>query len=172
MPCFCSVVRTGRSGRGWADTAHATELQSGFCSVVRIGRSGRGSSAAPSFLRLLRFFAAKPGPARFRSGEGVFIHRCHRCSQMREKTGRGQEIVSWPGPHLWTSCSPSVDDLPVLSNPPRRVKVPRPVMEQCRESSEAPSFLRFLRLFAAKPGPARFRSGEGVLSTDVADVHR
>ena len=29
-------------GRGWADTAHSTELQSGFCSVVRIGRSGRG----------------------------------------------------------------------------------------------------------------------------------
>ncbi len=23
---FCSVVRIGRSGRGWADTAHATEL--------------------------------------------------------------------------------------------------------------------------------------------------
>ncbi len=28
--------------RGWADTAHTTELQSDFCSVVRIGRSGRG----------------------------------------------------------------------------------------------------------------------------------
>ncbi len=28
--------------RGWADTAHTTEMQSGFCSVVRIGRSGRG----------------------------------------------------------------------------------------------------------------------------------
>ncbi len=27
---------------GWADTAHATELQPGFCSVVRIERSGRG----------------------------------------------------------------------------------------------------------------------------------
>ncbi len=46
---FCSVVRTRRSGRGWADTAHTTELQlaclttvSLFCSVVRIGRSGRG----------------------------------------------------------------------------------------------------------------------------------
>ena len=61
---------------------------------------------------------------------------------MKEKTGRGQEIVSWPGPHLWKSCSPSVDDLPVLSNPPRRVKVPGPVLEQCRQSSEAPSFLR------------------------------
>ncbi len=49
---------------------------------------------------------------------------------MREKTGRGHEIVSWPGPHLWKSCSPSVDDLSVLSNPPRRVKVPIPVVEQ------------------------------------------
>ncbi len=25
VPCFCSVVRIGRSGRGWADTAHTTE---------------------------------------------------------------------------------------------------------------------------------------------------
>ena len=33
------------------------------------------SSVDPSFLRLLRSFAAKPGPARFRSVEGVFIHR-------------------------------------------------------------------------------------------------
>ena len=29
-------------GWGWADTAHATELQPGFCSVVRIGRFGPG----------------------------------------------------------------------------------------------------------------------------------
>ena len=35
-------------GRGWADTAHTTELQ------------------RRSFLRLLRLSAAKPGPARFR----------------------------------------------------------------------------------------------------------
>ncbi len=27
-------------GRGWADTAHATELQPVFCSVGRIGASG------------------------------------------------------------------------------------------------------------------------------------
>ncbi len=33
----------------------------------------------------------------------------------------GQGIVSWPGPHLWKSCSSSVDELSVLSNPPRRV---------------------------------------------------
>ncbi len=64
-------------------------------------KQNRQSSVAPSFLRLLRLFAAKPGPARSRSGEGVFIHRCHRFTQMKEKTGRGQEIVSWPGPHLW-----------------------------------------------------------------------
>ena len=38
---FWSVVRVGGSGRGWADTAHATELQPVFCSVVRIGRFGR-----------------------------------------------------------------------------------------------------------------------------------
>ena len=29
-------------GQGWADTAHATELQPVFCSVVRIGRFGPG----------------------------------------------------------------------------------------------------------------------------------
>ena len=27
VPCFCSVVRIGRSGRGCADTAHSTELR-------------------------------------------------------------------------------------------------------------------------------------------------
>ena len=30
--------------RGWADTAHATELQSGFCSVVRIERFRPGDA--------------------------------------------------------------------------------------------------------------------------------
>ena len=29
-------------GRGWADTAHATELQPVFCRVIRIGRFGPG----------------------------------------------------------------------------------------------------------------------------------
>ncbi len=31
-----------RMERGWADTAHTTELQPVFCSVVRIGRFGPG----------------------------------------------------------------------------------------------------------------------------------
>ncbi len=35
QPSFCSVVRIERSGRGWADTAHTTELQPGFCSGVQ-----------------------------------------------------------------------------------------------------------------------------------------
>ncbi len=73
-------------GRGWADTAHATELQSIFCSVVRIGRSEPGMgrygphyrTAAPSFLRLLRLFAAKPGPVRFRSGEELLPRSTRR----------------------------------------------------------------------------------------------
>ena len=40
--------------RGWADTAHTTELRSGFCSVVRIGRSGGEKSD-----RLLDIFLRK-----------------------------------------------------------------------------------------------------------------
>ncbi len=34
--------------RGWADPAHATELQSVFCSVVRIGRSGGDGPIRPT----------------------------------------------------------------------------------------------------------------------------
>ncbi len=43
---------------GWADTAHTTELQPCFETV-------QAEFRARAFLRLLRLFAAKPGPARF-----------------------------------------------------------------------------------------------------------
>ena len=57
----------------------------------------------------------------------------------------------------------------------RRTKVrigrfgPVPVMKQRRRSSEAPSFLRLLRFFAAKPGPARFPIRKGVCAADGTD---
>ena len=44
---------------------------------------------------------------------------------------------------------------------PQRLKVRVPVVEQCRQGSEAPSFLRLLRLFAAAEvgsAPTRNRS--------------
>ena len=53
------------------------------------------------------------------------------------------------------------------------IKVLGPALRQCRENSEAPSFLRLLRFFAAKPGPARFRSGAGFFAADRgADMFR
>ncbi len=65
-------------GRGWADTAHTTELQlafprtvSMFCSVVRIGRSGRGwadtahaTELQLAFPRTVSIFFASPAPFR------------------------------------------------------------------------------------------------------------
>ncbi len=99
-------------GRGWADTAHATELQlacprmvSIFCSVVRIGRSGRGMgrygphyrttalSEPRSFLRIVRLFAAKPGPARFRSEEER-LPRIARRTRRGEGTGSENLLLS------------------------------------------------------------------------------
>ncbi len=38
---FLKATISLRMERGWADTAHTTELLHCFCSVVRIGRSGR-----------------------------------------------------------------------------------------------------------------------------------
>ncbi len=79
-------------GRGWADTAHTTELSSILLSKLllhspSVPSAVSGHSAVkdprpcsetvqaefrcPSFLRLLRLFAAKPGPARFPIRSGV-----------------------------------------------------------------------------------------------------
>ena len=46
---------------------------------------------------------------------------------------------------------------------PSAVKSPWPCFETVQAEFRAPSFLRLLRLFAAKPGPARLRCGEELL---------
>ncbi len=92
---FCSVVRNGRSGQGWADTAHATELQSGFCSVVRIGRSGRGcaDTAHSTELRL----------ADMKGGGGFYPQMTQMFTDEGEdREGAGNRVLAW---------SPSVDIL-------------------------------------------------------------
>ena len=101
-----------------------------------------------SFLRILRFFAAKPGPARFRSeagfftaectenadGEGRFIHRCHRCSQMEpEKKILSLSVPSVICVHrcpLWIKLRRFPPGFEFLLRPapsvPSAVKRPRP----------------------------------------------
>ncbi len=57
-PTGCSSVSA--MGRGWADTAHTTELQSSSCSVARIGRSGRGLEFPDSYYEeFLRGYTSK-----------------------------------------------------------------------------------------------------------------
>ncbi len=162
---FCSVgrigpsppdrpVRTTLQKQGTPMGAHGVQIKRPSWGDLCFG-GGVLSQTAPSFLRFLRLFAAKPGPARFRAGAGVltadrggdFYPQMTQIYTDEREDGEEQGTVSWPGPHLWKSCSPSVDDLSLLSNPPRRVKVPIPVVEQCRQSSEAPSFFASLAPF-------------------------
>ena len=108
-------------GRGWADTAHTTDLQL----------------------------------ADTKGGWDEDLRQKYRDRNM--------------GPDLF--CRPEIPVLNIVVETPAPPFL-GPALKQYSQSSVAPSFLRLLRFFAAKPGPARFRSGEGFLSTDVTDLHR
>ena len=139
-----------RSGAGFF-TAECTENADGraraakckFCSVRRIGASGASARPATrsgslrfyvlSFLRLLRFFAAKTRapvrPSVRAADKGELISR--KEAQNTQKRKRG--IV--PGsPFISDGCG-------------RRTPLQR------GWPYGVPSFLRILRFFAAKPGP-------------------
>ena len=111
------------------------------------------SSAAPSFLRLLRFFAAKTGfavwPGVRAAEKGEMISR--KEAQNTQKRKRG--IV--PGsPFISDGCG-------------RRTQLQRGW--PCR----VPSFLRILRLFAAKTGPAvPPRCGDGEEKGDLRQKYK
>ena len=110
------------------------------------------SSEAPSFLRLLRLFAAKTGFAvrpSVRAAEKEELSS-RKKAQNTQKRKRG--LI--PGSPFIAMAA--VDGL------------------RCKEVGPAgsPSFLRILRLFAAKTGPARFRSGAGFFTAECTDLRR
>ncbi len=124
-------------GRGWADTAHTTELQPVFCSVVRIGRFGSGPVLPTGYFcpqYCCRIFG--PPSLRWLSSVAwaVSAHPLPESSDTDDATEEGNRI----GAH--------------------GVQIGRPSWVRSRSrggvpSQPSPSFLRLLRLFAAKPRP-------------------
>ena len=142
-------------GRGWADTAHTTDCgpASAASSVSDDSGGGWADTAHATELQLADM-----------KGEGRFIHRGHRCSQMKEKTGRGREsclglvpICGNPAAHLWIKLrsSPPGSELLLRPAPPwisgTGVQRPRLFCVSCA----------FLRL-KTPPSPPQFVIGKRV----------